>query len=82
MNQVRVSVEWVFGDVVNYLKFTDFKKNLKIGSSAVGKIYIRCALLHNALTCLYGNNTSTFLGVKPPTLEEQLRATFMHGAIC
>lgn len=31
LSQVRESVEWVFGDVVNYFKFTDFKKNLKIG---------------------------------------------------
>ena len=65
-----MSVEGVFGDVVNYLKFTDFKNNLKIGLSAVGKTYNVCVLLRNALTCLYGNNTSTFLGVKPPTLEE------------
>ena len=26
MSDVRVSVEWVFGDVVNYFKFTDFKR--------------------------------------------------------
>lgn len=70
MSQVRVSVEWVFGDIVNYFKFTDFKKDLKIGLSAVGKIYVVCALLRNALTCLYGNNTSAFFGVRPPTLEE------------
>ena len=30
LSQVRVSVEWVFGDIVNYFKFVDFKKNLKI----------------------------------------------------
>ena len=30
MSEVRVSVEWIFGDVVNYFKFLDFKKNLKI----------------------------------------------------
>ena len=30
MSQVSVSVEWLFGDVVNYFKFLDFKKNLKI----------------------------------------------------
>lgn len=40
MSQVRVVVEWVFGDIVNYFKFLDFKKNLKIGLSAVGKMYI------------------------------------------
>ena len=38
MSQVRVSVEWLFGDIVNYFAFLDFKKNLIIGSSPVGKI--------------------------------------------
>ena len=33
MSQVRISVEWIFGDIINYFKFIDFKKNLKIGMS-------------------------------------------------
>ena len=49
MSEVRVSVEWMFGDIANYFKFMDFKKNLKIGSSSVGKLYIVSALLRNAL---------------------------------
>ena len=36
MSGVRVSDEWVFGDVINYYKFLDFRKNLKIQLSAVG----------------------------------------------
>ena len=67
MSQVRISVEWVFGDIVNYFKFTDFKKDLKIGLSAVGKIYMVCALLCNAMTCLYGNNSSKSRRVFPVT---------------
>lgn len=70
MSGVRVSVEWLFGDVVNYFKFIDFKKNMKIGLSEVGKMYIVCALLRNALTCLYFNTTSQFFDVEPPTLQE------------
>ena len=31
MSSVRSSVEWLFGDIVNYFKFLDFKKNLKLG---------------------------------------------------
>ena len=31
MSFVRSSVEWLFGDIVNYFKFLDFKKNLKFG---------------------------------------------------
>ena len=45
MSAVRCSVEWIFGDIINYLKFLDFKKNLKIGLSQVGKMYIVCAIL-------------------------------------
>ena len=56
MSSVRVSVEWLFGDIVNYFKFLDFKKNLKIGLSNIGKTYVVCALMRNALTCFYGNS--------------------------
>lgn len=70
MSMVRVSVEWVFGDIANYFKFIDFKKSLKIGLSAVGKYYVICALLRNALTCLYGNNTSAYFQVVPPSLAD------------
>ena len=37
MSSVRTSVEWLFGDLINYFKFLDYKKNLKIGLSHVGK---------------------------------------------
>ena len=70
MSSVRISVEWLFGDVINYFKLLDFKTNLKIGMSSIGKMYIVCALLHNARTCLYGNKTSSFFELEPPTLEE------------
>ena len=63
-----VSVEWLFGDIINSFRFLDYKKNLKIGLSSVGKMYLVCALLPNFITCLYGNQTSEFF--EPPTLEE------------
>ncbi|KAK3744174.1 hypothetical protein QZH41_020573 [Actinostola sp. cb2023] len=70
MSSVRTCVEWLFGDIVNFFKFIDFKKNLKIGLSSVGKTYIVCAILQNALTCLYGNLTSEYFDLQPPTLQE------------
>ena len=70
MSALRISVEWLFGDVINSFKLLDFKKNLKIGLSSVGKMYAVCALLRNAITCLYGNNTSDYFGIEPPTLEQ------------
>lgn len=69
MSRLRVSVEWLFGDVSNYFKFIDYKNNLRIGMSAVGKQYIVSALMRNAITCLYGNSTSKFFQVDPPTLQ-------------
>lgn len=70
MSSVRIAVEWLFGDITNSFKYLDFKKNLKIGLSSVGKMYIVSALLRNAITCLYGNETSVYFGIEPPTLEE------------
>ena len=70
MSVVRVSAEWLFGEIINYFKFMDFKKNLKINLSSVGKMYIVSAILRNALTCLYGNSTSDFFQLDPPTLQE------------
>ena len=70
MSSVRITVEWLFSDITNSFKFLDFKKNLKIGLSSVGKMYIVSALLRNAITCLYGNETSDYFGIAPPTLEE------------
>ena len=70
MSEVRVAVEWLFGDIVNYFKFIDYKKNLNIGLGSVGKMYLVCAILRNALTCLYGNAKSEFFHLDPPTLAD------------
>ena len=70
MSRVRMSVEWLFGDITSYFKFIDFKKDLKLYLSSVGKMYVVCAILRNALTCLYGNQTSSFFDLDPPTLQE------------
>ena len=68
MSHARVAVEWVFADIKNYFAFLDFKKKLKIGLSAIGKMYSACTLLHNARTCLYGNLTSCHFDIHPPQL--------------
>lgn len=70
MSSVRNSVEWLFGDIVNYFKLMDFKKNLKLQLSSVGKYYAVCAILRNAMTCLYFNETTAFFGLDPPSLQE------------
>ena len=79
MGAVRCPVEWLFSDIVNYFKFLDFKKNLKIGLSQVGKMFIVCAILQNVLTCLYGNSTSQFFDLDPPSLEDHFPD---HAVFC
>ena len=73
MSRVHISVDWLFGDVANYFKFIDYKKNLKIGMSAVGKQYIVSALFRNIITCLYGNTTCKYFELDPPTLHDYLQ---------
>ena len=76
MSSVRVTVEWLFGNIINDFKFLDFKNNLKIGMSSVGKMYLVCALLHNAITCLYGIQFSIqFIIFTLFTKEKQLNKT-------
>ena len=38
--------------------------------SLVGKSYIVCAFLENALTCLYGNIVLEKFEVQPPSLQD------------
>ena len=69
MNSVRESVEWNFGDVVKSFRTLDFKSNLQIGLTSVGKMYLVCAIIQNAITCLYGNLTSNFFEIEPPSIS-------------
>ena len=71
MSKVHSSVDWIFGDIINYFKFLDFKKDLKLDLSPIGKMYIVCALLRNALTCLHGNTTSDVFPIRP-TISKRL----------
>lgn len=70
MSRVRVSVEWVFGDVLNQFKFNDLKKKMKVGLSPTGKFYRVSALLTNAHTSLYSNITENIFDLETPILEE------------
>ena len=70
IKEVGVSVEWIFGDIINYFKDLDLKKDLKIGLSSVSKMYIVCALLYKARTILYGNTTSQYFDIKRPMLGD------------
>ena len=48
------------------------KKNLQIGLSPVGKMYIVYSLLRNGHACLYHSSTSEFFnfGIDPPAIRD------------
>jgi hypothetical protein len=73
MSKVRISVEWVFGGIANYFKFIDLKNPWKL-------VCVICAQLKHALSCLYGNTTSTYFQLVPPNLNEYLQYEQMDTA--
>ena len=79
MSEVRVSVEWLFGDVKNFFKFVDYNKDMTIGRSAVGKTVLVCGILHNARACLYGNMTSSYFDEEPTTLQEYFQRIYIYN---
>lgn len=70
LSGVRVCVEWQFGVIAERFPFLDFRKNLKLLLSPIGKYYTVAALLVNAHTTLYGCKTSSYFDMQPPSLEE------------
>ena len=69
MSEVRVSGELLFGNICNYFEFIDFKNQMKVHLSAVGKMYSVSALLENAQTCLYDNQVSVMFEIAPPSVN-------------
>ena len=63
MSTIRESVEWNFGEVVRSFKALDFKNNLNLELSSVGKMYLVSSLIQNAITCLYGIKQLNFFNL-------------------
>ena len=66
---------WVlFGDILNYFKFVDFKKNLKIGLSSIVKMYVvsvlLCAMQWHVFIII---RHPVIFNLEPPTLQEYFR---------
>jgi len=72
MSACRISVEWVFGQLLQTFAFVDYKKNQKLFLQPVAKYFKVAALLTNCHTCLYGSTTATYFNVTPPTIDEYL----------
>ena len=73
MRRPRLCVEWGFGFINNRWSWVTHSRYLRMYQSPIGRFYLLCALLANALTCLGRKSTTTsYFGMDPPTLEEYL----------
>ena len=52
MIMLNYLLSFIEGRMTKYFKFVDFKQQLKLRLSPVGKLYIVCAILQNSLACL------------------------------
>lgn len=73
MSQMRICVEWEFGDLFEQFAFLDFKKNQKIYLQPLAKYMLVACILKNCKTCLHGNQTSMYFGIQPPNLESYIK---------
>ena len=67
MSDVQAIAEWLFGETKIY-KYFDFKPQLKIFPSSIGKVYLVCGILENAKDCLYGKEAADFLEISSVTV--------------
>lgn len=74
MSTCRITVEWGFGRILALWPYVDYakKQQVALSASGLGKQYQVAGILTKCSTCFYGNSTSKFFGVAPPTLREYL----------
>ncbi len=76
MSKGRIAVEWGFLDVVQTWGYLDCTKGMMVWKTPVAHYYQAASLLTNFHCCLYGNRTSKYFGLPPPSLADYIR---MHA---
>ncbi|KAK9319977.1 hypothetical protein V1517DRAFT_330823 [Lipomyces orientalis] len=73
MSGVRISVEQLFGLVLNNWAYNGYKYGLRQQATPVAAFYLVSVLLTNIKTCLeQRNEVSLSFGCTPPSLEDYL----------
>jgi hypothetical protein len=73
MSSARVTIEWLFGRVVQLWRFLQHDDDLMVLKSSLSTYYRVAVLLTNVRTCLDGRNqVADYFSVEPPTLEDYL----------
>jgi len=69
MSRIREPVECGYKDIKQYFTTFYFQRKLKIRETVVGRKYFSGALMCNIWLCLHGNQTASYFGCDPPSLE-------------
>ncbi len=72
MNAARVSIEHIFGIVVNLWAYVDFSKKQNLSWTNPATAYLNAQVLTDCHTCNYGNQVSDCFIIDPPTLHEYI----------
>ena len=80
MNAARVSIENVFGCVVNLWTLLDFKRYFKIHQNSPARTYLNAQFLTNCHNCMRPNQVAQMFDCQPPTLTEYLDLEEFAGA--
>jgi hypothetical protein len=72
MSAIREQIEWNYKDLKMLWKYLDYKHVLKLRKQPVAKIVFVCMLLRNAHCSIYGNESSEYFNITPPSFEEWL----------
>ena len=72
MNAARVSIEHIFGIVVNKWAFIDFAKQQKLRWTRPARAYLNAQFLTHCHNCLHPNKVSQMFDCAPPSLREYL----------
>jgi hypothetical protein len=65
----RVSIEWGYKDLKTFWAYLGMKAGAKIKLRTPGKQFLVGLILKNMYTACYGNQTSSYFDLLPPTLE-------------
>ena len=71
MSKVRISVEWSFGQQLQYWTILDFKRQQVLKVVPVVSWYKVAVFLTNYIAIMWGSNTnSEYFGLHPPAFDE------------
>jgi len=83
MSKVLITVEHLFGRILNLWATNRYKYRQKISSFLVAAIYLIAVFLMNIQTCLNtgGNQVTAYFNCMPPTLHEYLGGVSRHDEV-